>query len=151
MKSTLIIEASDSLAWHHRFVSTASTAALWGGWLWLWAPLVKAAGQLAQLGLQMPAWGLQALPAGAPSLPLSLAAIAGTSGTLVAWRKLPRRQAKGGATLPVSAYALRFDLGEQVIEAGRRATVSVVHHHPDGRIAHIECRAPGAAVSAKRQ
>ncbi|MBS1111409.1 MAG: hypothetical protein H6Q88_3401 [Anaeromyxobacteraceae bacterium] len=149
MKSTLIIEASDSLAWHHRFVSTASTAALWGGWLWLWAPLVKAAGQLAQLGLQMPAWGLQALPAGAPSLPLSLAAIAGTSGTLVAWRKLPRRQAKGGATLPVSAYALRFDLGEQVIEAGRRATVSVVHHHPDGRIAHIECRAPGGAVAAE--
>jgi hypothetical protein len=28
--------------------------------------------------------------------------------------------------------------------AGRRATVSVVHHHPDGRIAHIECRAPDA-------
>ena len=108
MKSTLIIEASDSLAWHHRLVSTASTAALWGGWLWLWAPLVKAAGQLAQLGLQMPAWGLQVLPAGAPSLPLSLAAIAGTSGTLVAWRKLPRRRAKVESALPVSEYALRL-------------------------------------------
>ena len=142
MKSTLIIEASDRLAWHKRLASTASTAALWGGWLWLWAPLVKAAGTFAQVAPQMPVWGLQALPAGAPSLPLSLAAIAGTSGTLVAWRKLPRRRAKVGSTLPVSAYALRFDLGEQVIEAGRRATVSVVHHHPDGRIAHIECRDP---------
>ena len=50
MKSPLIIEASGRLAWHKRFASTASTAALWGGWLWLWAPLVKAAGQLAHLG-----------------------------------------------------------------------------------------------------
>jgi len=141
MKSTLIIEASDSLAWHRRLASTASTAALWGGWLWLWAPLVKAAGQLAQLGPQMPVWGL-ALPAGGPSLTLSLAAIAGTSGSLVAWRKLPRRGAKLESVLPVSEYARRFELREHEIEAGRNATVSVVHHHPDGRIAYIECRAP---------
>jgi poly-beta-1,6-N-acetyl-D-glucosamine biosynthesis protein PgaD len=142
MKSTLIIEASGRLAWHRRFASTASTAALWGGWLWLWAPLVKTFGQFAQLGPQLPVWGLKLLPAGGPSLPLSLAAIAGTSGTLVAWRKLPRHQAKLESDLPPSAYAQRFDLCEQVIEDGRRATVSVVHHHPDGRIAHIECREP---------
>jgi poly-beta-1,6-N-acetyl-D-glucosamine biosynthesis protein PgaD len=148
MKSTLIIEASDSLAWHRRLASTASTAALWGGWLWLWAPLVKAAGHLAQLGPQMPVWGLQALPAGAPSLPLSLAAIAGTSGTLVAWRKLPRRRAKVESVLPVSEYASRFELREQEIEAARSAAVTVVHHHPDGRIALIECRAPDATVVA---
>ena len=149
MKSTLIIEASDSLAWHRRLASTASTAALWGGWLWLWAPLVRAAGQLAYLGPQVRVWGLTALPAGAPSLPLSLAAIAGTSGTLVAWRKLPRRRAKLESALPVSAYARRFGLTEQGIEDGRRATVSVVHHHPDGRIAHIECREPeGPDVAA---
>jgi len=142
MKSTLIIEASDRLAWHHRFASMASTAALWGGWLWLWAPLVKTFDQLAQLGPQVPVWGLKLLPAAGPSLPLSLAAIAGTSGTLVAWRKLPRRRAKVESSLPVSAYARRFELSEQVIQAGRSAAVSVVHHHPDGRIAHIECRAP---------
>ncbi len=140
MKSTLIIEASDQLAWHRRFASTASTAALWGGWLWLWAPLVKAASQLAQMGPQVSGWGLTLLPASGPSLPLSLAAIAGTSGTLVAWRKLPRRRAKLETVLPVSAYARRFDLREQEIEDGRRATVNVVHHHPDGRIAHIESR-----------
>lgn len=140
MKSTLIIEASDQLAWHHRFASTASTAALWGGWLWLWAPLVKALGQFAQVGPQVPVWGLKLLPAVGPSLPLSLAAIAGTSGTLVAWRKLPRRRARLETVLPISAYARRFDLREQEIEDGRRATVSVVHHHPDGRISHIESR-----------
>jgi poly-beta-1,6-N-acetyl-D-glucosamine biosynthesis protein PgaD len=148
MKSTLIIEASDSLAWHRRFASTASTAALWGGWLWLWAPLVKAAGQLAQLSPQVPVWGLKLLPAAGPSLSLSLAAIAGTSGTLVAWRNLPRLRATVETVLPVSAYARRFDLREQVIEDGRSATVSVVHHHPDGRISHIECRAPEGQVVA---
>ena len=147
MKSTLIIEASGRLAWHRRFASTASTAALWGGWLWLWVPLVKTFGQMAYLGPQMPVWGLKLLPVGGPSLPLSLAAIAGTSGTLVAWRKLPRRQAKLETVLPTSAYARRFDLSEQMIEDGRRAAVSVVHHHPDGRIAHIECREPAEKVA----
>lgn len=140
MKSTLIIEASDRLAWHQRLASTASTAALWGGWLWLWAPLVKAAGQLAQLGPKLPVWGLDALPAGGPSLPLSLIAFAGIPGTVVAWRKLPRRRAKVESELPVSAYARRFELPEHVVEAGRRSAVTVVHHHPDGRISHIECR-----------
>ena len=141
MKSTLIIEASDRLAWHHRFASTASTAALWGGWLWLWAPLVKTVGQFAQLGPQVPVWGMKLMPVAGPSLPLSLAAIAGTSGTLVAWRKLPRRRAKLETALPVSVYARRFDLAEREIEEARQASVSVVHHHADGRISHIERRA----------
>ncbi len=140
MKSTLIIEASDSLAWHRRFASTASTAALWGGWLWLWVPLVKAAGQLSQLGPKLSVWGLEALPAGGPGLPLSLVAVAGIPGTVVAWRKLPRRRAKVESALPVSEYARRFDLQEEVIEEGRRSAVTVVHHHADGRIASIECR-----------
>jgi poly-beta-1,6-N-acetyl-D-glucosamine biosynthesis protein PgaD len=140
MKSTLIIEASDSLAWHRRLASTASTAALWGGWLWLWAPLVKAAGQLAQLGPKLSVWGLEALPAGGPGLPLSLVAVAGIPGTVVAWRKLPRLRAKGEPVLPIAEYARRFDLEEEVIEEGRRSAVTVVHHHADGRIASIECR-----------
>jgi poly-beta-1,6-N-acetyl-D-glucosamine biosynthesis protein PgaD len=148
MKSNLIIEASDRLAWHQRFASTASTAALWGGWLWLWAPLLKAVGHLAHLGPKLSVWGLEALPAGGPGWPLSIAAIAGIPGTVVAWRKLPRRRAKVEPALPVSEYARRFELHEQVIEAGRRATVSVVHHHPDGRIAGIDCRAPDGRVVA---
>jgi poly-beta-1,6-N-acetyl-D-glucosamine biosynthesis protein PgaD len=103
---------------------------------------VKTVSQFLQLAPQMPVWGLTLLPAGGPSLPLSLAAIAGTSGTLVAWRKLPRHRAKLESALPVSAYARHFDLREQEIEDGRRAMVSVVHHHSDGRISHIECHPP---------
>ncbi len=146
MKQNLIIEASDRLSWHQRLASTASTAALWGGWLWLWAPLVKAGGLLAHLTPQFPVLGLTALPAGAPSLPLSIAAIAGIPSTVVAWRKLPRQRARNGGDLPVAEYARYFDVGLHEVEAGRRASVTVVHHHADGRIAAIECREPGRAA-----
>lgn len=148
MKSSLIIEASDRLSWHQRLASEASTAALWGGWLWLWAPLLKSAAPLATLGQLLPAWGLTLLAGAGPSLPASVAFIAGTSGTVVAWRKLPRRRARAAEALSVSECSRRFGLHEQVIEAGRRAPVCVVHHHPDGRIAGIECREPEAQAAA---
>lgn len=148
MKSSVIIEAPGRLAWHQRLASEASTAALWGGWLWLWAPLLKGAGQLASLGAQLPAHAFGGHPASGPFLLPSLAALAGTSGTLVAWRRLPRLRAKLEAPLPVSEYARHFELPEHVIEAGRAASVSVVHHHADGRIAGIECRAPEAQAAA---
>jgi len=148
MKSSVIIEASGRLAWHQRLASEASTVALWGGWLWLWAPLLRSVGHLAQLGAQMPMWGLKTLAFAGPSLPHSLAAIAGTSGTLVAWHHLPRVRAKPAPELPLSDYARRFGLGEHEIEAGRRATVCLVFHHPDGRIARIECRAPEGLAAA---
>jgi len=144
MKSSVIIEASDRLGWQRRLASEASTAALWGGWLWLWTPLLKSAAPLAHVS----AWGLPGLASPGTSLPLSLAAVAGTSGTLVAWRKLPRKRAAAVKELPVSEYARRFGLGEQVIEDARRAAVCVVHHHPDGRIATIECREPADGAPA---
>jgi poly-beta-1,6-N-acetyl-D-glucosamine biosynthesis protein PgaD len=146
MNPSVIIEASDRLAWHRRLASDASTAALWGGWLWLWAPLVKGATQLVQLWAQMPRGSLKALAAAGPSLPL--AAIAGASGTLVAWRSLPRRRAQADLELPLSAYASRFDLPEAEIAAGREASICVVHHDADGRIARIERREPAVAVAA---
>jgi poly-beta-1,6-N-acetyl-D-glucosamine biosynthesis protein PgaD len=143
MSTSLIIDARDRLRWHQRFAWEASTAALWGGWLWLWVPLLKAGGSLARLGVDLPPWLPKLLPAaGAGSLPLSLLALAGTSGTLVVWRKLPARKAGAGEALPVAEYARHFELAEQVIEAGRVATTCVVHHDADGRIARIECRGP---------
>lgn len=142
MSTSLIIDARDRLPWTQRFAWEASTAALWGGWLWLWAPLLKAGVSLARLSLHLPPWlvsGDHAL--GPDGLPLSLVALAGTSGTLVVLRKLPVRKPGAGEALPVAAYARHFDVPEQVIEAGRRAGTCVVHHDADGRIARIECRA----------
>jgi poly-beta-1,6-N-acetyl-D-glucosamine biosynthesis protein PgaD len=145
MSTSPIIDARDRLRWHQRVAWSASTAALWGGWLWLWAPLLKAGGSLARLGMDLPPWLPKVLPtAGAGSLPLSLLALAGTSGTLVVWRKLPGRKAGSGEALPVAEYARHFHLAEHVIEAGRGANTCVVHHDADGRIARIECRGPAA-------
>ncbi|MFO0581789.1 MAG: poly-beta-1,6-N-acetyl-D-glucosamine biosynthesis protein PgaD [Anaeromyxobacter sp.] len=148
MKSSLIIEASDRLAWHKRLASEASTAALWGGWLWLWAPLLKGASSLALLGPQFSPSFMKALPAAAGNLPLSLAAIAGTSGTLMAWHKLPRQRAHAPESLPVAEYARRFEVSERVIEQGREASVCVVHHDAEGRISLVECRAPATQAAA---
>ncbi len=140
MRNSVIIDARDRLRWHQRFAWEASTAALWGGWLWLWAPLLKAGGSFAQLGADLPPLLPKILPAAdAGSLPLSLMALAGTSGTLVVWRNLPVRKATAGEELPVSEYARHFELPERVIEAGRSAGTCVVHHDADGRISRIEC------------
>jgi len=60
----------------------------------------------------------------ADALPLSLGAIAGTSGTLVAWRKLARATGpKLESALPgVGVRAPLVDLREQEIEDGRDAS-----------------------------
>ena len=148
MRSSVIIEASDRLAWHQRLASEASTAAFWGGWLWMWIPLLKRVHQLVHLLAELSVWGPKLITAAGPSLPQSLVAIAGTSGTIVAWRTLPRLRANAAPELPLSEYASRFGLAEHEIEAGRRASTCVVHHHPDGRIDRIECRTPDAQAAA---
>jgi len=141
VSTSLIIDARDRLPWTHRFAWEASTAALWGGWLWLWAPLLKAGMPLARLSVLLPPWLLSAdHTLGADGFPLSLVALAGTSGSLLVLSKLPVRKPGAGEALPVEEYARHFEVPEQVIEAGRRATTCVVHHDADGRIARIECR-----------
>lgn len=145
MSTSIIIDARARLAWHQRFACDASTAALWGGWLWLWAPLLKAGGTLARLGVELPPWLPKLLPDGAAGgLPLSLVALMGTSGTLMALNKLPMRKPHSDEALPIAEYARHFQVAEQVIEAGRNAAICVVHHDADGRIAGIDCRAPAA-------
>jgi poly-beta-1,6-N-acetyl-D-glucosamine biosynthesis protein PgaD len=141
MSTSLIIDARDRLPWHQRFAWDASTAALWGGWLWLWAPLLRASDSLARVDPSIHPWIMKLLRAlGAGNLSLAAVALAGTSTTLVAWRNLPVRRPAARAALPVAEYARHFELPEQVIEAGRGAAVCVVHHDADGRIARIECR-----------
>lgn len=141
--SSLIIDARKRLSWPRRFAWDASTAALWGGWLLLWAPLLKSGVSLARLGMDLPPWLPTSLAAGgAGGLPLSIVALAGTSGTLMALNKLPVRRQRADEALPVAEYARHFELSAQVIEAGRGAAICVVHHDDEGRIAAIECRAP---------
>ncbi len=144
MSSSIIIDARRRLSWHQRFAWDASTAALWGGWLLLWAPLLKTGASLASLGIDLP-WLPNLLPAGGDGgFPLSIVALAGTSGTLMALNKLPVRKPQADEALPVAELAKHFQVPEQVIEAGRNAAICVVHHAAEGRIAGIECREPAA-------
>jgi poly-beta-1,6-N-acetyl-D-glucosamine biosynthesis protein PgaD len=147
MSTSIIIDARDRLSWHQRFAWDASTAALWGGWLWLWAPLLKAGLSLARVGADMPWFPKLMTVAGAGSVQLSLVALAGTSGTLMAMSKLPVRKPHAAKPLPVAAYARHFHVTEQVIEAGRNSAICVVHHDAEGRIAGIECR-PATTLAA---
>jgi len=148
MSTSLIIDVRNRLSWRQRFAWDASTAALWGGWLWLWAPLLKTGIRLASLGIELPQWVPTLLPAGSPgSLPLSIVALAGTSGTLMALNKLNARRPQADDALPVAEYAKHFQVPENLIEAGRNAAICVVHHDAEGRIAGIECRTPAPAVA----
>lgn len=145
MSTSIIIDARERLSWHQRIAWDASTAALWGGWLWLWAPLIKAGASVARLGIDLPPWLPNLLPAGgAGGLPLSIVALAGTSGTLMALNRLPVRRPRSDEALPLCEYAKHFQISEQAIDAGRSAAICVVHHDAEGRIAGIECRAPAA-------
>jgi poly-beta-1,6-N-acetyl-D-glucosamine biosynthesis protein PgaD len=139
MSTSVIIDARDRLRWHQRFAWEASTAALWGAWLCLWTPVLETGNTLARLWMEMPWLPKLLRAAGTGSVPLSLLALAGTSGTLVVWRNLPVRTASTAEELPVAEYARHFQLSEQVIETGRGASTCVVHHDPEGRIVEIEC------------
>lgn len=147
MSGSLIINARHHLRWHQRLLSDVSTAAAWGGWLWLWAPVVKSASWLTDLGL-LAAPGLNHVitSGAADGFQRSVVALVGTSGTLLVWNRLPARKVMSGATeLSIRDHARHFQLPEQEIEASRAASVCVVHHDEHGRIVRLECREPARA------
>jgi poly-beta-1,6-N-acetyl-D-glucosamine biosynthesis protein PgaD len=148
MSGSLIINARHRLAWHQRLFSDATTALMWGAWLWLWYPLLKAPAWPADLGARLYPVLMKLLASGSPeNLPRSVVALVGTSGTLLVWSKLPARKASA-SSLTVRDYARHFALPEQAIQAGRRASVCVVRHDEHGRIVQLEPRAPLGQVPA---
>ncbi|WP_242393222.1 poly-beta-1,6-N-acetyl-D-glucosamine biosynthesis protein PgaD [Anaeromyxobacter oryzisoli] len=149
MNGPLIIDARHRLAWPRRVLSDASTAVLWGAWLWLWSPILKSAAWLAELGTPSYLTLSQLLPSGsAVDLQRSVMALVGTSGTLLVWNRLPARKLRASSALSVRDYARYFGVPEHALQAGRRAAVCVVHHDDSGRIVEIECRAPAACPAA---
>ncbi len=149
MSGSLIINARHRLAWHQRLVSDASTAVMWGGWLWLWAPLLKSSSWLADLGARsFPAVNGLLADASAGDLQRSVFALVGTSGTLMVWNRLPARRAPSGEALSVRDYARHFQLPVSELQAGRCASVCVVHHDESGRIVQVECRDVAARAEA---
>lgn len=142
MGAPLIINARDRLAWQQRLFSDASTAVMWGGWLWLWAPAVRT---WAGLGMRAHPSLVKLLGAGpVDSLERMAFALVGTSGALLVWNRLAAREARATVALSVRDYAQRFELPEAEIQAGRQASVCVVRHDDSGRIVGLECRAADA-------
>lgn len=144
MPDSLIIDARHRLRWHQRLMSDASTAMLWGGWLWLWRPLLSAANWLGSVGSTV--GNLHPLLAGllgasaAINVEGPLLTLAGTSGTLLLWKMLPARKPTAPAPRELQDYARHFQLPPATIEAGRRTSVCVVHHDAQGRIVRIDMR-----------
>lgn len=151
MTGSLIINARHRLAWHQRLFSDASTAMMWGCWLWLWSPLLRSSRWLADLGARSYPTLLNLVASGsADAIQFSVLALACASGALLVWKRLPARKfcRSEPAALPVCDYARHFLLPEHVLRAGRSAAVCVVRHDESGRIVKLECRGPATAGEA---
>lgn len=142
MSHSPIINVRKQLHWQRRLVSDASTAMLWGFWLWLCRPVAGAVTWM--LGLRFGAQHslVQLLALASPvSIERTALALCSTSGTLLLWNLVSER--RNGRT-PVSSspdYASHFGLTEAEIQRCRGTQVSVVHHDDQGRIIRVEARA----------
>jgi poly-beta-1,6-N-acetyl-D-glucosamine biosynthesis protein PgaD len=147
MSRHLIINARHRLAWHHRLFSDASTAVMWGGWMWLWSPLLRA---WAHAGARSHAAAMKLFANGsADAIERAVLALLGTSGVLLVWNRLFARATRQPEALSVVDYARHFDVPEHVLRAGRDAPVCVVQHDESGRIVAVECRDPLARGDAR--
>lgn len=152
MSGSLIINARHRLAWHQRLFWDASTAMMWGAWLWLWAPLLRSSRWLAEVGARSYPT-LMSLAAGgsADAIQFSVLALVGAPGALLVWKRLPARNVgpPRAAPLTLCDYARHFRLPEPELRAGREASVCVVQHDESGRILKLECREPAALDEAR--
>ncbi|MGC3996885.1 MAG: poly-beta-1,6-N-acetyl-D-glucosamine biosynthesis protein PgaD [Anaeromyxobacter sp.] len=149
MSDTLIIDARHRLRWHQRLVSDASTATLWGVWLWLWSPVVRSLEWASHLGHRGYPFMLKWLSAG-PVTDLDHAAVllAGTSGTLLVWKGLAAQRPSLPPPCSEHDYAGHFGVAMEQLRAAQGASVCVVHHDESGRIVRLECRASASASAA---
>lgn len=140
MQDSLIINVRSELGWHRRLFSDATTAALWGVWLWLCQPAIGAVALMCgtNLGTHFGRVALSCTPA---SLADSALALAGTAAALLVWKRFSARQARRPKLAQQPDYAGYFGLSAQSLEQGRGASVCVVHHDDLGRIVAIQDRA----------
>jgi poly-beta-1,6-N-acetyl-D-glucosamine biosynthesis protein PgaD len=138
MSESLIINDRRQLHWQHRLFGDASTAALWGFWLWLCRPLIGVVALLAGSGFATK-HGLVHVALGGPvSMGHTALALCSTSGSLLLWNMMVERRTRDLPAQALPNYAAYFDLPVQQIQAGRDSKVSVVHHDETGRIVRVE-------------
>lgn len=142
MNDTLIINARPHLRWHRRAFSDASTAMLWGFWLWLWRPVLSLYTLLSGLHVGIQSALTKFLSVGFPvSIEGSVLALFSTSSSLLLWSVLTPQQTQKPQPRQLRDYAEHFGLSEQELLVSRNCSVCVVHHDDFGRIVRIENRA----------
>lgn len=142
MSDTLIINARHHMPWQHRLVSDTSTAVLWGWWLWLCRPVLNAIHWLGALGNGMNLSLTKFMILGSTTaLEAPVAALVGTSSTLMLWNMLPAQATPTAKARSTQDYAAHFGLTEEQILSGQSASICVVHHGENGQIVCIERRA----------
>lgn len=139
MSDTLIINARRHMPWQHRLASDTSTAVLWGWWLWLCRPALNALHWVGSVGNGMNLSLTKFMILGSTTaLEAPVAALVGTSSTLMLWNMLPAQPTPASKAHTVMDYARHFGLSEEQILAGQSASVCVVHHGENGQIVRIE-------------
>jgi poly-beta-1,6-N-acetyl-D-glucosamine biosynthesis protein PgaD len=144
MQDSLIINLRRELHWHRRLFSDATTAALWGAWLWLCQPAIGAVAVMcgSRLGARAQAASL-ALVCTPASIESSVLLLAGTAGVLLLWKQVTARQARRPRITPHPDYAGHFGLTQQDLQASQASAVCIVHHDENGRIVQIQGRRAG--------
>ena len=143
MQKSLIINVRRELGWQRRLFSDATTAALWGAWLWLCQPAIGAVAVMcgSHVAAHFAGTGMVCTPA---TLADSALTLASTAGVLLVWKQVATRQARRPPPAPQPDYAAYFGLTPQALEAGRGNAVCVVHHDESGRIIQIQARSANA-------
>lgn len=138
----LIINVRSQLHWYQRLTTDVCTAAMWGGWLYLWRPIVSLMAWLHGWGLVIrPATTKVATTTGGIVSMEGLMALAGGACMLMLWSLLPARKIKTQSHVStVRECAEYFGMPESEIRSGRSTSVCVVHHDAEGRIVRIEAR-----------
>ncbi|MDM1246409.1 MULTISPECIES: poly-beta-1,6-N-acetyl-D-glucosamine biosynthesis protein PgaD [Acinetobacter] len=134
--SNLIIDLRQQLPWHKRYISTTSTAMLWGVWILLWRPLLLLIGVI---GIQKPHIVHNIMQAFTVILQHGLIALMVCALSLLLWNRfIPAKTPEQAKTKSLSDYAEHFALNEQEIDEGRHQKISIVHHDEHGKIISIQ-------------
>lgn len=144
----LIINVRDQMHWSQRMTTDVCTAVMWGGWFYLWRPVISLLAWLHGWSLIVHpvshhhATGLAVIARGSSVLNAEgLLALLCGAGALLLWSLLPARQVKARSQVnTVADCAEYFGLSEQEIRDGRDTSVCVVHHDAEGRIVRIAPR-----------
>lgn len=134
--NALIIDLRRQLPWHRRYMSTTTTAVLWGVWLLLWRPMMMI---LGIIGVENHHWlhhitllFLTALEKG--MIMITLCAL-----VLLLWNNLvPTKLSKRSPAKTDQDYARYFALDQQAIANTRTQKISTVYHDEHGKIISIQ-------------